>query len=101
MLREQGYRAVLAHPVASRLAIADALSVLGDFVGLGALLLLAYARAGSALGPAALFAVQALPALLVGTAGGRTWTGPGGGRPWSACTLPAGPPCSCRCCFPG
>jgi predicted MFS family arabinose efflux permease len=70
MATEQGYRAVLTHPVAGRLAVADALSVLGDFVGLGALLLLAYDRAGgAALGPAAVFAVQALPALLAGTAG--------------------------------
>jgi predicted MFS family arabinose efflux permease len=71
MVTGQGYRAVLTHPVAGRLAVADALSVLGDFVGLGALLLLAYDRAGgAALGPAAVFAVQALPALLVGTVGG-------------------------------
>jgi MFS family permease len=65
------YQAVLTHPVAGRLAVADALSVLGDFVGLGALLLLAYDRTGgAALGPAAVFAVQALPALLAGTVAG-------------------------------
>jgi predicted MFS family arabinose efflux permease len=71
MVSGRGYRAVLTHPVAGRLAMADAVSVLGDFVGLGALLLLAYDRAGgAALGPALVFAVQALPALLAGTVGG-------------------------------
>lgn len=49
--------------------LAASLSFLGDFVGLGALLLVAYERSGGRpLGPAAVFAVQALPAVAVATA---------------------------------
>lgn len=63
-----GYRTLFRHPVARRLVGANALSSVGDFVGLGALLLIAYDRAGGlALGPAALFAAQAVPGLLAGT----------------------------------
>lgn len=60
------YRAVFADPVGSRLWVAATISYLGDFVGLGALLLAAYSRSGGhPLGSAAVFGVQALPALAV------------------------------------
>ncbi|MFJ8580314.1 MFS transporter [Micromonospora sp. NPDC093277] len=62
-----GYRALFRHPVASRLVTARAISELGDFVGLAALLLLAYDQTRSVLGPAAVYAARMLPALLVAT----------------------------------
>ncbi|MEU0552053.1 MFS transporter [Micromonospora sp. NPDC005979] len=62
-----GYRALFRHPVASRLVIARGISELGDFVGLAALLLLAYDQTNSVLGPAAVYAARTLPALLVAT----------------------------------
>lgn len=66
-----GYRETLRHPVAARLWVAVGTSVVGDYVGLGALLLLAYGRSGGRLlGPAALFAIQAVPALLSGALAG-------------------------------
>jgi hypothetical protein len=64
-----GYRVVLADPVAARLWIASSISYVGDFIGLGALLLLAYGRSGAhPLGSAAVFGVQAVPAFLVSAA---------------------------------
>ncbi|MGR6322229.1 hypothetical protein Q2K19_14495 [Micromonospora soli] len=60
-----GYRALFRHPVASRLVIARGISELGDFVGLAALLLLAYDQTQSVLGPAAVYAARTVPALLV------------------------------------
>ncbi|MGC5019716.1 hypothetical protein [Micromonospora sp. DT47] len=62
-----GYRALFRHPVASRLVAARGVSELGDFVGLAALLLLAYDQTHSVLGPAAVYAARTLPALLVAT----------------------------------
>lgn len=63
-----GYRRVLTHPVAGRLAVTTLVSSLGDFIGLGVLLLVMYERSGQrATGPALLFAVQAVPALVIGT----------------------------------
>lgn len=65
------FRALAGDAVASRLWVASTTSVLGDFVGQGALLLLAFERTGGRiLGPAALLAVQALPALLSGALAG-------------------------------
>lgn len=70
-MRAATYRDVVTHPVAGRLALVGAISSLGDFVGLGVLILLAYQRSGgSATATALLFAVQAVPALLVGTLAG-------------------------------
>lgn len=68
--RQSGYRATLRHPVAGRLLLAKGISELGDFVGLAALLLLAYAETDSVLGPAAVFAARTLPALAVAVLGG-------------------------------
>ncbi len=63
------YQDVFTDPLASRLWAAATISYLGDFVGLGALLLMAYDRSGHRpLGPAAVFAVQAIPALGVAVA---------------------------------
>ncbi|HEY2441567.1 MAG TPA: MFS transporter [Streptosporangiaceae bacterium] len=60
------YRAVFAERTSSRLWVAATISYLGDFVGLGALLLIAYQRSGGrALGSAAVFGVQAIPAFAV------------------------------------
>jgi MFS family permease len=62
------YRAVFADPTAWRLWTAATISYLGDFVGLGALLLAGYERSGGhALGSAAVFGIQAVPAFLVST----------------------------------
>jgi hypothetical protein len=62
------YRDVFAHPLARRLCVADTISYFGDFIGLGALLLVAYDRSGGRpLGPAAVFGIQAVPALFVAT----------------------------------
>lgn len=67
------YRAVFTNPTAWRLWAAATISYLGDFVGLGALLLVAYDRSGGrALGPAAVFGVQALPAFAM-SAGIGPW----------------------------
>lgn len=63
------YRDVYSQPLAARLWLAASLSFVGDFVGLGALLLVAYDRSGGRpLGPAVVFAVQALPAVGVASA---------------------------------
>ena len=62
-----GYGAVLRHPVAGRLIGVKAISELGDFVGLAALLLLGYQQTGSLLGAAAVYTARAVPAILVAT----------------------------------
>lgn len=62
-----GYRAVLRHPIAGPLIGVKAISELGDFVGLAALLLLGYQQTGSLLGAAAVYTARALPAILVAT----------------------------------
>lgn len=63
------YRDVYTQPLALRLWLAATFSFFGDYIGLGALLLVAYDRSGGRpLGPAAVFAVQALPAVAVATA---------------------------------
>ncbi len=59
------YRTLVQHPVAARLLVAKAVSEAGDFVGLAALLVLAYGATGSVLGPAAVLAARSLPALAV------------------------------------
>ena len=65
------YGAVLRHPVAARLLLTQSVGELGDFVGLTALVLLAYARTGSALGAAAVYAVNPLLSLATATFGAR------------------------------
>jgi MFS family permease len=60
------YRAVFEDPTAWRIWTAATISYLGDFVGLGALLLAGYQRSGGhALGSAAVFGIQAVPAFVV------------------------------------
>jgi len=67
------YRAVFTDPTAWRIWTAATVSYLGDFVGLGALLLAGYARSGGhPLGSAAVFGIQAIPALAV-SAGIGPW----------------------------
>src|SRR3954471_1457792 len=63
-----GFREGFSDPVAGRFVRVQALSELGDFVGLSALMLLTYARTGSVLGPATVFAARTIPSLVVGTA---------------------------------
>jgi hypothetical protein len=64
-----GYRDIFAHRLAGRLWVAATVSYFGDFIGLGALLYAAYERSGGRpLGPAAVFAVQAVPAVAVAAA---------------------------------
>lgn len=64
MSGERGYRPLLRHPVARGLLVAESISELGDFLGLAALLFLAY-RGAALTGSAAVFAVHALPGLAV------------------------------------
>jgi MFS family permease len=60
------YRAIFSTPTAWRIWTAATISYLGDFVGLGALLLAGYQRSGGhALGSAAVFGIQAVPAFAV------------------------------------
>ena len=67
------YQAVFTDPAAWRLWAAATISYLGDFVGLGALLLAAYDRSGGhPLGAAAVFGIQAVPAFAV-SAGIGPW----------------------------
>ena len=67
-MNKSGYGPVFGHRVAKRLLTVQAISEAGDFVGLSALLVLSYARTGSVLGPAGVFAARTLPSLAVGTA---------------------------------
>jgi predicted MFS family arabinose efflux permease len=67
------YQVVFADPAALRLWTAATISYLGDFVGLGALLLAGYDRSGGhPLGAAAVFGIQAVPAFAV-SAGIGPW----------------------------
>jgi MFS family permease len=67
------YRVVFSTPTAWRIWTAATISYLGDFVGLGALLLAGYQRSGGhALGSAAVFGIQAVPAFVV-SAGIGPW----------------------------
>jgi predicted MFS family arabinose efflux permease len=64
------YGRALRSPVGARLLASQSISELGDFIGITALVLLAYSHTGSVLGAAALYAANAL--LKVATA---TWGG--------------------------
>jgi MFS family permease len=67
------YQAVFEDSTAWRIWVAATISYLGDFVGLGALLLAGYERSGGhALGSAAVFGIQAVPAFAV-SAGIGPW----------------------------
>ena len=65
-----GYRLALRVPLVRRLWAATAASVVGDYIGQGALLLLAADRAGQAVAAAAVVAVGVLPTLLTGVVAG-------------------------------
>jgi predicted MFS family arabinose efflux permease len=54
------YGAALRSPVAARLLAAQSINELGDFIGITALVLLAYAHTGSVLGAGAVYAANAL-----------------------------------------
>lgn len=66
-LPRRGFAAVLDDRVARRLLAVQAVTELGDFVGLSALVLLTYRQTGSVLGPAGVLAARTLPSLCVGT----------------------------------
>lgn len=67
------YREVFADPAGWRIWAAATVSYVGDFIGLGALLLAGYERSGGhALGSALVFGVQAVPAFAV-SAGIGPW----------------------------
>ena len=66
-----GYRHALRQITVRRLWVATAVSVAGDYIAAGALMILAYERTGLVVGPAVVFAIQALPALLSGALAGR------------------------------
>lgn len=67
----RGYRAALRVPVVRRLTGATTASVIGDYLGVGALLVMAAERTGgAALGPAAVFAAAVPVVVLVGAFGG-------------------------------
>lgn len=63
------YRDTLRDPVARGLFAATTVSAVGDFISVGALVLLLYQRTGTAGAAAAVFVLQALPAALVGAVG--------------------------------
>jgi MFS family permease len=65
-----GYRLALRVPLVRRLWGATAASVVGDYIGQGALLLLAADRTGQALAAAAVLAVGVVPTLLTGVVAG-------------------------------
>jgi MFS family permease len=65
-----GYRLALRVPLVRRLWTATAASVVGDYIGQGALLLLAADRTGQALAAAAVLAVGVVPTLLTGVVAG-------------------------------
>lgn len=69
--RRLHYRDVARDRNARGLMTAAVVSDVGDYVGLAALLVLAFETSGTALGPAAVYAVKAVPALAVGTIGSR------------------------------
>lgn len=66
------YATMLRHPVASRLFWSQALSGLGDWIGLAGLLVLAHRASGSAVGPAGMLAVQG-GAAIVGSVALGAW----------------------------
>ncbi len=66
-----GYRLALRHPLVRTLWLASTVSGLGDYIGQGALMILAFDRAGGrVIGSAAILAVAAVPALLSGAIAG-------------------------------
>lgn len=67
----RGYRVALRVPIVRRLTGATTASVIGDYLGVGALLVMAAERTGgAALGPAAVFAAAVPVVVLVGAFGG-------------------------------
>jgi predicted MFS family arabinose efflux permease len=68
---DHGYRAALRVPIVRRLVGATTASVIGDYIGVGALLVMAVDRTGgSAVGAAGVFAAAVPVTVVVGTLGG-------------------------------
>ena len=65
--RRRGARAVISDPTSARLLAAQTVSDIGDFIGLAALLLLAFHNSGSVVASAGIFAARSLPSLAIGT----------------------------------
>lgn len=71
MTRPAGYREVIGDVVTRRLWLASVASSLGDFVGAGALLVLAFEQSGGrAIGPAGLLAATGAGTIAIAIAGG-------------------------------
>jgi predicted MFS family arabinose efflux permease len=69
------YRSALRSPVAARLLTAQSVNELGDFIGITALVLLAYAHTGSVLGAGAVYAANALLKVATASWGGTLLDG--------------------------
>jgi predicted MFS family arabinose efflux permease len=69
------YRSALRSPVAARLLTAQSVNELGDFIGITALVLLAYAHTGSVLGAGAVYAANALLKVATASWGGALLDG--------------------------
>ena len=69
------YGTALRSPVGARLLASQSISELGDFIGITALVLLAYAHTGSALGAAAIYGANALLKVATATWGGTLLDG--------------------------
>jgi MFS family permease len=69
------YGTALRSPVGARLLASQSISELGDFIGITALVLLAYAHTGSVLGAAAVYAANALLKVATATWGGTLLDG--------------------------
>jgi predicted MFS family arabinose efflux permease len=69
------YGRALRSPVGARLLASQSISELGDYIGITALVLLAYAHTGSVLGAAAVYAANALLKVATATWGGALLDG--------------------------
>ena len=69
------YGQALRSPVGARLLVSQSISELGDFIGITALVLLAYTHTGSVLGGAAVYAANALLKVATATWGGAVLDG--------------------------
>jgi predicted MFS family arabinose efflux permease len=69
------YRRALRSPIGARLLASQSVSELGDFIGITALVLLAYTHTGSVLGAAAIYAANALLKVVTATWGGAALDG--------------------------
>jgi hypothetical protein len=69
------YGSALRSPIGARLLASQSISELGDFIGITALVLLAFSHTGSVLGAAAVYAANALLKVATATWGGALLDG--------------------------